>query len=174
MKVIMVMAVTPNGYIAKPDGDTSWEEPTSWKGFKKTSKEIGNVIIGRNTYEKVAAEDKFPLPGRLNIVVTHEKIENKWGEDKVIFTDKSPKDILEMLKKKGFKKACVAGGGINNANFIKEGLIDEILIDVEPTIFGRGIKLFADADFDFKLKLLKVKKLSANELQLHYKVIRSS
>ncbi len=172
MKVILVMAITPNGYIAKPDGDTSWEEPTSWIGFKKTSKEIGNIIIGKNTYEQVVKAKQFPLPKRLNVVLTYEKIENKWGEDKVIFTDKQPKEILEMLKKKGFNRACVAGGGMNNSNFMKEGLIDELLIDVEPTIFGKGIKLFADADFDFKLKLLKVKKLSANELQLHYKVMK--
>ena len=172
MKVIMVMAVTPNGYIARENDDTSWVTKEDWKRFKDISKKIGCVIIGRRTYEAVIAESQFPLPGRLNVVVTHEKIENKWGEDKVIFTGKSPKDILEMLKKKGFKKACVAGGGINNANFMKQGLIDEILVDVEPTIFGKGIKLFADADFDLKLKLLKVKKLSKNELQLHYKVLK--
>lgn len=172
MKVIMFMAVTPNGYVARENDDTSWVTPEDWKRFKEVSLKIGSIIIGRRTYEAMLKEGQFPLPGRLNIVATHEKVENKWSEDKVIFTDKSPKEILEMLKAKGFKQACIAGGGINNANFMKEGLIDEILIDVEPTIFGKGIKLFADADFDFKLKLLKIKKLSGNEVQLHYKVVK--
>ena len=53
---------------------------------------------------------------------------------------------------------------------MKENLIDEIFLDVEPKIFGRGIKLFSDNDFEFELELIDIKKFSQNELQIHYKV----
>lgn len=59
-----------------------------------------------------------------------------------------------------------------NASFIAAGLIDEIFLDVEPHLFGKGIKLFEGKNFEAKLKLLGVKKISKNEVQLHYKVLK--
>ena len=77
-----------------------------------------------------------------------------------------------MIEEKGFEKAFLAGGGQLNASFMKEGLVDEIYLDVEPLLFGKGIKLFADADFEYKLELLECKKLNANTLQLHYEILK--
>ena len=53
-----------------------------------------------------------------------------------------------------------------------ENLIDELYLDVEPIVFGTGIRLFKEEDFEAKLKLVETKKLSANEMQLHYEVIK--
>lgn len=66
----------------------------------------------------------------------------------------------------------VCGGGKLNAAFMKENLIDEIYLDVEPVVHGKGIRLFADADFEAKLKLLGTNKFSKNEIQMHYRVIK--
>lgn len=57
-----------------------------------------------------------------------------------------------------------------NSSFLKERLIDEIYLDVEPIILSNGIKLFADAEFESKLELIEIKKISKDEVQLHYKV----
>lgn len=54
----------------------------------------------------------------------------------------------------------------------KEGLIDEIYIDIEPLILGRGIPLFAVGDFAPRLTLLEIKPLSNRQtVQLHYQVL---
>lgn len=66
----------------------------------------------------------------------------------------------------------ICGGGGANSSFIKENLVDEIYLDLEPIIIGRGIRLFADADFESQLELIEIKKISDNEVQLHYKVRR--
>lgn len=76
------------------------------------------------------------------------------------------------MHEQGFETIMVCGGGGLNTSFMKENLIDEIYLDIEPIIFGKGIKLFEDSNFEAKLKLLGVKKLSSNEIQLHYKVIK--
>lgn len=53
----------------------------------------------------------------------------------------------------------------------KEGLIDEIYIDIEPLVLGHGILLFADGDFAPRLKLLGIKTLPNNQtVRLHYQV----
>lgn len=164
------MAMTANGLIAKEDDDVWFVSKNSWKSFEKLMKKCGNMIIGRRTYEISVKDGTFPY-SCFNVVMTKQKIENKWG-DKVVFTNKKPEEVLRFLKKKGFKTAFIGGGGTLNASFMKEGLVDEIYLDVEPVVLGKGIRLFADSDFEAKLRFIEIKKLSKNEVQLHYKVVK--
>ena len=52
-----------------------------------------------------------------------------------------------------------------------EGLVDEIYIDIVPLIFGSGVRLFKEGDFNAKLRLNGIKMLSKQVMQLHYRVI---
>jgi len=65
----------------------------------------------------------------------------------------------------------LTGGSTNNAAFAKQKLIDELLLDVQSIIIGKGISLFAPDDFQLSLKLLEVKKIDSKIIQLHYKVV---
>jgi dihydrofolate reductase len=169
MKVILYMATTINGFIAKENDDTSFVSKRDWKSFLAMVKKMGHVVIGRRTYE-VTSPSEF-VKSSLYVVVTHKKDLRKKTQ-KIIFTDKSPKNIVKMLNNMGFRKVLIAGGGNLNSAFMKTKLIDEIYLDVEPFTLGKGIRLFAEADFEAKLKLIGTKKISANEIQLHYKVLK--
>lgn len=171
MKTILYMGVSVNGYIAKPNGDSEWTSKEDLDGFYNQSKKAGNIIMGKNTFLAAQQYGYFPFPDALNIVVSNQDIENKW-QDKVTITNKSPKDILSMLSEKGFETAFLAGGGQLNSSFMKDGLVDEIYLDVEPLVFGKGIQVIAPADFEFELKLLEVNKLNSDTVQLHYKVLK--
>lgn len=168
MKVVLYMAITANSMIAKEDDDTSFVSDAEWDSFTKVLKQAGNYVMGRRTYEESVNADVFPYDC-LNVVMTKQKIKNKWG-DRVIFTDKSPREVLNLLKEKGFATAFIGGGGELNASFMRDGLIDEIFIDVEPWVYGKGIPLFAPTDFEVRLELLDTKKLSDQTIQLHYRV----
>jgi dihydrofolate reductase len=169
MKTILYMGITINGYIAKEDGNSEWTSDEDLKGFYNHSRDAGNIVMGRNTYAAAMKSGYFPFPDALNVVVTHEAMENVWG-DRVLITDGSPKEIVAMLEQKGFETLFLAGGGQLNTSFINEHLIDEIYLDVEPLLFGRGIKIFADADFEVDLELIETKQLNAQTVQLHYRV----
>ena len=172
MKVTLYMGVSINGYIAKSDGDSEWTSDEDLKGFFDHSKKAGNIIMGKNTFHAANSYGYFPFPEALNVVVTHEKFENTWGEN-VIFTEKSPKEVLAMLEQKGFNEVFLAGGGLLSSSFAKEKLIDEIYLDVEPLLLGKGIPVFAPStDFEFELKLLEVNKLNEDTVQLHYQVLK--
>lgn len=172
MKTILYMAMTVNGKVAGAGDDTSWTSKEDWDGFHAMCKKTGNAVIGRRTYEVVKKEGT-QLDDILTVVLTHDSTLLAKQSPHTIFTDKPPKDILTMLERKGFKEALIAGGGILNTVFLKESLIDEIYIDIEPLILGRGIPLFADGDFAPRLKLLEVKQLGNRQtVQLHYKVLK--
>ena len=170
MKVIIYSIPTINGLIAmENENDYSFISDSDWEFYLKTLKEVGVFIMGRRTYEASLKTGAFPYDC-LNLVMTKQKIENKWGH-KVIFTDLKPKEVLQMLENKGFSKVIITGGQLS-ASFMKEKLVDEIWIDLMPKIFTNGIRLFDGEYFDADLKLLSVKKFSENEIQLRYKVIK--
>jgi len=83
---------------------------------------------------------------------------------------RSPQEALEKLE--GFNDVIVAGGSILNSAFIKANLIDEVYLDIEPIIIGNGIPVFANEDFTTQLQLLDMKKITDNEIRLHYKLIK--
>ncbi len=169
MKVILYMAITANGKIAKENDEVFFVSKNSWKIFDVISKKAGNIIMGRRTYEISLADKTFPYSERLNVVMAKKPVKNKWGE-RAIFTYLAPKEVLNMLEKKGFKTAFIGGGSKINSAFLKEKLVNEIYLDVEPVFIGKGIPLLAESSFETTLELIDTKKLSSNEVQLHYRV----
>src|SRR3989338_3381624 len=165
MKVTLYMAMTANGMIAKENDDTSWVSPTEWKSFRSMIHKAGNMILGRRTYEVMLRNKEFSKLGKVKVVVVSTKLKT----NKNITVVESPAEALSFLQREGFSQALVCGGGKLNSSFMKEKLIDEIYLDVEPIVLGKGIKLFTDANFEAKLELMGIKKLSKDEVQMQYK-----
>lgn len=66
--IALIAAVADNGTIGD-DGEMPWHIPADLQHFKATT--MGNpVIMGRRTYESIAARIDGPLPGRHNIVLS--------------------------------------------------------------------------------------------------------
>lgn len=171
MKVILYMATTINGFITKGNDDTSFVSEIEWDSFRNMIKTTGNMIIGSRTYKIMRDGGEFKNLENIRVLVVSENANFQTIANNHSVA-KTPKDALAILEKEVFDKALVAGGGTLNASFMAENLVDEIYLDVEPVVFGRGIMLFREDNFEAKLKLLETKKLSDNEIQLHYQVLR--
>ncbi|TQQ82744.1 dihydrofolate reductase [Halonotius terrestris] len=66
--IALIAAVADNGVIGD-DSEMPWHIPEDLQHFKQTT--MGNpVIMGRRTYESIAARIDGPLPGRMNIVLS--------------------------------------------------------------------------------------------------------
>ena len=167
MKVILMMAMTVDGKIAKDENHfADWTSKADKKSFVAETKTAGLILMGRKTYDTIGR----PLPGRLNLIISRnpEEYENIPGE--LEYTNQSPKDILLDLEKRGFESVVLGGGASINSLFLKEGLIDELLLTIEPKLFASGLSLFKDISVDLDLELLEINKLSDNVLQLRYKL----
>ena len=171
MNVILYMAITANGYIARENGDTPWSE-AEFEAYYSFVKKRGNVIVGRKTYELMKEAGEFEKCGNPFVVVVSNKNKNK-NDTNTRFVS-SPQEAIKVLKTKGFKEVVMGGGGTLNAGFLKDGLIDEMILDVESMVFGKGVKLFKDTDVEAKLELLETRMLSKNTARLRYKVVRQS
>lgn len=162
------MATTANGMIARSDDDTGWISKKEWDSYSAAVRSAGCLIVGRRTYHILTKQEEFAELKDVKLVAVSEENFETLAPNHLVAH--SPKEALELLK--DFKEIIVAGGGMLNGSFMAENLINEIYLDIEPIAFGRGIKLFNDKEFETKLKLLETKKLSENELQLHYEVLK--
>ncbi len=164
------MSMTVNGYIATENDDTPWSDEI-WNGYYALVKKHGNIILGRRTFELMKGVNEFEKLGFPITVVVSNSIENQ-GDEKTTFVS-SPKEAVETMKQKGMNEIVVGGGSMLNAGFLKDGLLDEVYLDIDPLIFGKGIRLFAETeDIEIKLGLVSVENLSKNTLRLHYKILK--
>lgn len=174
MKTTLYMATSVNGYIADKDGNEDFLSHENWEMLCKLAGETGNIIWGRTTYEAVAKWDKGKY---LEDLVNVEKI--------IISSDKSlelnngytlassPQDALDKISTKKFKTALVSGGSQTNAAFAKLGLLDEIVLNIEPVVIGHGIPLFSADTFELQLELTSSTQNKNGIITLKYVVKKS-
>lgn len=158
--------MTADGKIAKnSDHFPDWTSREDKKMFARISKECGVVMMGEKTFSTFPA----PLKERLNVVFTMEK--NKPEIEGVKWASGSPELVLKELEEMGYEKALLGGGAFLNTLFLEKDLIDEIILTVEPKIFGQGISLF-NGDFNINLELQEIEKINDNSIVIKYKVIK--
>ena len=163
------MAITADGKIAKTaDHFANWTSGADKKMFVEKTKAAGVIIMGLTTYQTIGK----PLPGRLNIVLTPEPEKETSIPGSLEYTSQTPDEILKNLGIRGYKETIIGGGSTINGLFLKNNLIDEIWITLEPKIFGEGIGLFRGADVNLNLELIENVQLDKNVVQLKYKIIK--
>lgn len=166
MKLILIMAVTADGIIARnaahfPD----WTGSADKRMFKQLSMQAGVVIMGSQTYAPIGK----PLPERLNIVLTRHP-EKYQPAPNLIFSSDSPRNILAFLASKGYRTAVLAGGATINTLFLRDRLIDEMILTVTPRLFGNGLSLFTES-VDMRLELLSYTLLESGHLTVRYRFL---
>lgn len=167
MKTILYMATSITGKITSGTDDTSWVEPSDIERMDTLMTECGVMIMGKGTYESFG--DDLPIDKALLVVMTHDQNLLAKNRDGLIFTSSSPKDVLSLLKQKGFKKIMLAGGENLNSAFLQDNLINEIRVIIKPLLIGQGKSLF-NTPKDLQLKLISSMPLDNNSIELAYEV----
>lgn len=169
MKTILYMAVTANGLVASLTHETPWTE-SEWESYSSKVKEVGNLIVGKVTYDFMVSDGSYPkLNNPVVICLTSEP--SKSSDPNHYFVEDF-ESAINLLEKLDFDTALVGGGGSCDTSALESGLLDEIYLDVEPIIFGKGIPLFRSTDKNLNLKLLDTKRVGESGIQLHYQVIK--
>jgi dihydrofolate reductase len=162
MKVFLIAAISADGFIARvTDELADWTSKEDKKLFVELTKRAGVMVMGRTTFETIGRA----LPGRKTIVYTHQSL-NVPG---VEVTDETPANLVHRLHHEGTQELAICGGSAIYTQFMAAGVVDELYLTVEPTLFGTGVPLFADA-LNVELQLLDTKLLNDNVTLLHYEV----
>lgn len=155
-----------------------WSSREDFSHFRNEVEKNNLLVMGSGTFEPVKGIQEAglkPEKERLRVIMT--KNPKKYTEffvpGQMEFTDEEPKALLARLEKLGYTRMLFVGGGRLLATFLEEQLIDELLLTIEPRIFGTGGILETSHDMDIQLELLETKQLNKQgTLLLRYNVIK--
>jgi dihydrofolate reductase len=187
-KIIVYIATSADGYIARPDGDVEWlnrRPRTVDYGMTKFYPTIDTILWGRKTYDWVLAyyRKKGKKGKRKNgkkDAMFDTKLANyvfsrkppKRAAPGVEFVSQPVKAFAQRLRATPGKHIWMMGGGGLIASFLDAGEIDEFDIHVIPTLIGEGIPLMAPRHRDVPLRLRSGRKYPDGVVRLRYEVVK--
>ena len=172
-KVILYIAASLDGYIARTDGDIDWlsmvETPGEDYGYAAFHETIDTVMMGRNTYEKVLSFGiPYPHSDKQSYIISR-TLTSKISEN-IHFYGGNLTELITLLKQKEGKHIFIDGGAQFVHALLQEKLIDELIISTIPVLLGDGIRLFKEGFLEQKLQLLSVQSFGSGLVQAHYAV----
>jgi dihydrofolate reductase len=175
-KVILYIAVSLDGYIARSNGDIDWLSIVNKLGedygYNEFIKTVDTVIMGRKTYDKVLSMgQEFPHKDRECYIMTREERQPEGPPShavKTIFYHGKVTELISQLKSREGKNIFIDGGAELVNALMKDDLIDEYIISVIPVFLGNGIRLFKDYRPEMKLQLVSSKSYDTGLVQMHY------
>lgn len=171
-KISLFIAMSLDGYIAKPNDDLSFlklvEKKDEDYGYAEFTSKIDTIIIGRKTYDYVLKEigaSHYDNGNRDVYVITRTE-RPKVGKT-TFYTGNLTELVSRLKSEKGKNIYCDGGAEIIN-ELLKHDLIDELTISVIPVLLGSGTRLFKDGRPEQMLEFISAKTFETGLVQLHY------
>jgi len=173
-KLILYIAMSLDGFIAKSDGDISFLSAVVQEGedygYSEFINSVDTVILGRKTLDKIHSMGiELPYGSRKVYVLTRTP---RPDSVTVRFYTGNLSELVSTLKSKEGKHIYCDGGAETIHQLLQEDLIDELIISVIPVILGEGIRLFKGDLQEKKLHLANSKSFEKGLIQLHYIRVR--
>jgi dihydrofolate reductase len=173
------IATSLDGFIAREDGSLDWllsrDAPDEDHGYTAFIKEIDGIIMGRGSYETVAAFD--PWPHDLPVLVLSARLAGTpvpgHLAGKLRFADLLPAKAMEMLGREGQRRIYVDGGQIVQA-FLRDGLIEDMILTRIPVLIGAGRRLFGPLGSDIPLRHVETTAFPSGLVQSRYQIDRKA
>ena len=172
------IATSVDGFIARSDGGIDWllkgwPEVGHDYGFSEFTASVDGLIMGRSTSEKVLTFETW-LYSKPVVVLSRTLRQRDLRDDlagRVRISASEPKDVLTELEREGWKRAYVDGGQVIQS-FLREGLIEDMVLTRIPILLGEGLPLFGPSAGDIKLTHLETTTHTSGFVQSHYAVQR--
>lgn len=168
-RALVYIGTSLDGFIARPDGDIEWLNERGAQagdmGYEAFMAGIDTLVMGRNTYEKILTFGFWPYEGKRVAVLSTQLT----TDDANVTVYRSLDAVLEGLATGGAKNVYVDGGQIVQT-FLREGILDELIITTAPVLLGTGIPLFGRLDRDIGLAHRETRALGAGFVQSIYTV----
>ena len=169
-KVMLFIAMSLDGFIAKHDGDISFLSQVELEGedygYSAFIESVDTIILGRKTYDKICSMGiEWPYGNRKVFVLSR----NSHPEtDNITYYSGSLTDLIFKLKSQNGKQIYCDGGAETINQLLQNDLIDEMIISIIPVLLGDGIRLFGAGFPEKKLQLVKSTAFEKGLVQLQY------
>ena len=172
-KIIVNIATSADGYIARPNGDIEWltsrPAPKGFYGIGKFMRSIDTKLFGRKTYD-ISVQMGAKFDSKTPNYVFSRQAPPASVPRGVEFIAGNIGAFAKRLREQKGKNIWMMGGGDIIASFLDEGTIDEFIISVVPVFIGDGIPLIATRHRHVPLILRSIRRFPDDVVQLHYSV----
>lgn len=173
-KIIVYIATSADGYIARADGSVDWlnrPRPAGKYGMGEFFRSIDTILWGRKTYgqARMRGEGGGFGPKVKNYVFSHRPPEFPVPKN-VEFVNEPIGAFAKRLRAVPGKNIWMMGGGGVIGSFLDEAKIDEFIIHVVPIFIGEGIPLIEARHRSVPLTLLSSRSYPDGVVRLHYSV----
>lgn len=183
------MHTSLDGFVAGLKGEMNWikVDDEIFDFVDTMTKKADTALYGRVTYEMM--QNYWPNAGKQPNASKHDKEHSAWYnkiskvvlsktmseqglQNTKVISEQLSENINEIKKQEG-KNILIFGSPTASQSLLKEGLIDEFWLFVNPVILGQGIPLFKNLTETTKLNLLETKTFSCGVIALHYETTRN-
>jgi dihydrofolate reductase len=173
-RIKLYIACSLDGYIARKDGSIDWlteyeNNPETDYGYSEFYASIGTVLMGRKTYEQVLDFREWPYGEKKTYVFTRQK-ELLRREKNVEFISENIVEFVRQLKGNTDQDIWLVGGSELIKVFLKEDLVQDMIVFVVPIILGGGIPLFDHIGKEIRLRSGRIEKYENGLVRMEYEV----
>jgi dihydrofolate reductase len=173
MTISVFIGTSLDGFIARSNGEFDFlpadgGEPHGYDEFMAT---IDALVIGRKTFETVAAMSEWPYGDKRVVVLSSRSLDFSSVRGGVVEQMAgSPAEIVAKLAASGAHHLYV-DGGITIQGFLRAGLIQRLIITRVPVLIGDGIPLFGTLTHDVRLEHVATQQYPSGLVKSEYVVL---
>jgi dihydrofolate reductase len=172
MTVSVFIGTSVDGFIARPNGNLDFlpvggGEP---HGYLEFMAGVDALVIGRNTFETVLAFPTWPYGDKRVVVLSSGPLDFSAVRGGVVEQMAgTPAEIVSKLAASGAHHLYV-DGGITIQGFLREGMVQRLIITRVPVLIGEGIPLFGALPHDIRLRHVATQHYPSGLVKTEYEV----
>lgn len=184
-KLVWFMHVSLDGFVAGPNGEMDWiyvgEDLFDYAGAR--TKESDTALYGRVTWQMMEAY--WPTAADQPNPTKHDIEHSEWynGVQKVVLSETMAGETRPLttfigddvaakvreLKHQPGKEIIIFGSPSAGRALLRENLVDELWLFVNPVLLSRGIPMFPNLEDRAPLTLLECTPFDSGVVCLHYR-----
>lgn len=162
-----------DGFIARTNGTFDFLPADGGEphGYSEFFASVDALVLGRKTFETVLAFPEWPYGDKKIIVLSSRQLDlSKAPSGRVEQMRGSPREIVAQLEARGVGHIYV-DGGVTVQRFLREGLIQQLIITRVPVLIGEGIPLFGALPKDVRLEHVRTETYPSGLVKTEYRVL---
>ena len=173
------IATSLDGFIAREDGALDWlpgadpEEQGNADGedygYHAFMESVDVIVMGRKTFEQVLTFGPWFYNVKVYVLSSRGVVVPNELNGKVEVTSGSPQEVMHLLEAAGYKHAYIDGGETIQ-QFIREGMLQQLIVTRIPILLGSGRPLFGPLEKDIKVTHQETKQYPSGFVQCRYEI----
>jgi dihydrofolate reductase len=188
-KLRLQVQMSVDGCIAGPNGEMDWMvgllDDELLKYVSKITESVDTILLGRKMTDVFISfwldmmnkpDDRWNAFAKRMIEIPKVVFTKTLNKSKWINTDIATGDLMEevsKIKSQNGRDIVVYGGSSFDSSLIKEKLIDEFYLFINPVAIGNGMTIFKDLNEIQKYYLIESKVFESGIVLLRYEPKRS-